>query len=273
MDPADTGTDPLTQDNPPAEVGETTDPAVAQSNEEAGTTPEAPDYGNLLGDENFNPDSLPEELRPAYNQLRADYTRKTQALAQQRDEAAQALEFVASLNSESDRAAALAQIAEAFGPEAILEALGYELDDEGVGSGAPAPEQQTPASDPRLDQLWERLNAEDEARSEAELIAQIEAYADNEFTRLGISDDDVKELVLGRAAVYDLDDQGLPQIEAAAKDVARLLSKQKADIFTQKAQTPAPPVPGTAGEVDDVDFSDPDARQAYMASLLESPTT
>lgn len=32
----------------------------------------------------FNPDQLPEELRPGWNQLQADYTRKTQELAEQR---------------------------------------------------------------------------------------------------------------------------------------------------------------------------------------------
>lgn len=270
MDPAE-GTQPQ-QDNPLDQSGASPTPGPQQP-QETGTTPEAPDYGNLLTQENFDPASLPEELRPAYNQLRADYTRKTQDLAAQRTEAEQALAFVGALNSDEDRAQALASLAEAFGPEAILEALGYELDGNGTPSGQPAPpEAQQPFADPRVDQIMERFSAEDQARQEAELVARIEAFAENEFTRLGVDDDDVKELILGRAAVYELDSNGLPQIEAAAKDVGRVLEAQRAGIFAQKGGAPAPPVSGSPGQTQQVDFSDADARQAHMARLMQGQT-
>lgn len=269
MDPI---ADAPAQDNPPVADGTTPDPAIAQSNSDAGTTPATPDYSNLLGDENFDPSTLPAELQPAYNQLRADYTRKTQTVAAQRQEAEDALAFISALNTEGEREAALSQLAEALGPEAILSALGYELDNEDSGipesGGAPAP------SDPRIDQIMQHLEAQDSEAQEAALISQIQDYAENEFTRLGIEkdDEDMKELILGRAAVYDLDADGLPQIEAAAKDVARLLSKQRGAFFERKENAPGAPLSGSVGQEDDFDFSDPDARAQAIARVMQGQT-
>jgi hypothetical protein len=84
--------EPLPQAQPASEA-----PAPAASDQAAEPTPgEAPaevatepftsaDVGedSFMG-EGFNPDLLPEELRPGFAQLQADYTRKTQALAEQR---------------------------------------------------------------------------------------------------------------------------------------------------------------------------------------------
>src|SRR4051812_1406642 len=80
--------------------------------------------------ENFDPTTLPEELQPAYKQMHGDYTRKTQALSEQRKEAENAVAFIESLRSEEHRQAALQQLAEDIGPDAVLEALGYTTDDD-----------------------------------------------------------------------------------------------------------------------------------------------
>src|SRR2546430_2455221 len=73
-------------------------------------------------DEKFDPASLPDELRPAYNQMRADYTQKTQSLADQRREAEQYQQIVGALTSDD--------------PEmrtAALTALGYDYSQPEIG--------------------------------------------------------------------------------------------------------------------------------------------
>ena len=42
------------------------------------------DAGQPTEDHFFDPNNVPEELKPAYKQMQADYTRKTQSVAEQR---------------------------------------------------------------------------------------------------------------------------------------------------------------------------------------------
>lgn len=256
-----------TQENPPVDDDLLTeaDPAVTEANNEAGTTPGEVDYSNLLDDENFDPSTLPAELQPAYKQLRADYTRKTQTVAQQRKEAEDALNFVSALQDEGQRNQALAAIAEAYGPDAILSALGYEVGD---GELAPVEDEAPSFKDPRVDELARRFEQMDQEAQEKALIDRIQGYTANEFDRLGIEDEGIQELILGRAAVYDLDENGLPMIEQAARDVVSLLDKQRKSYVEQKQNAPAGPIAGSAGQ-EQVDWSSDEARQAYMASIIE----
>jgi len=54
------------------------------STDPSGAAPEPPAPVDTFDGGKFNPDELPEELRPAWQQLQAAYTQKTQTLAEQR---------------------------------------------------------------------------------------------------------------------------------------------------------------------------------------------
>lgn len=238
-------------------------------------TPEAPDSGQApsgsteppsFSEGSFDPNSLPDDLRPVYRQMQAAYTQKTQSLAQQRKEAEAAMAFMQALQDEENRVEALRELAEYVGADAYLTAAGYEFegeDDEDPGFD------QGPVTDPRLEEIvqWrDQLLAE---QQETALISEIESYTETEFDRLGIEDEGLRELVLGRATVYDLDENGMPQIQQAWNDVNALLDAQQKNWIKSK-QAPRGPVSGQPGQEEEYDFHDPEARQLALARRLEA---
>ncbi len=163
----------------------------------------------------LDPASLPEEVRPYYDSMLADYRRKTQGIADRGrdyealeeyggvDVARQALDWVSSLQNPDNALAlhteltsALVQqgydvgTAQAVAAEHVTQARDEELEDEDYGASA---------KDPRVDELTARLakfeefQAEQEARSmsvamaaeydrqEAELIRNNPAYTDEDL--------------------------------------------------------------------------------------------
>lgn len=87
--------------------------------------------------ENFDPSTLPDELQPAYKQLRGDYTRKTQELAEQRKQAESVQAAFTDLRSEDPEISQNALqwltqtglLTEDTVPH-LLGAFGYEIDDQ-----------------------------------------------------------------------------------------------------------------------------------------------
>ena len=217
----------------------------------------------------FNADELPDELRPVYRQMQAAYTQKTQSLADQRREAAEAMEFMQALQNEQDRSEALRQLVNFVGPDAYLTAAGYEFEDEDDDESDESDNPQV-ASDPRLDEIVQWRESLQAQQDEDALISQIESFTEGEFARLGVEDDSVKELVLGRATVYDLDESGMPQIQQATEDVTRLLDERTESWIKSKKSAGRGPTPGQAAEEDEFEFSDVDERQARMAARLEA---
>jgi len=242
----------------------------------APTQTETPDHGQVppgsttsddhsFAEESFNPNELPDELQPVYRQMQAAYTQKTQSLASQRKEAEAAMAFMQALQDEQERADALRQLADFVGPDAYLTAAGFESGDEDSDEEF----SDTPVTDPRLDEIVQWRDQLLEQQQEAELIGQIESYTEGEFARLGLEDDGLKELVLGRATVYDLDENGMPQIQQAWTDVQSLLESQQENWIKSK-KTSRPPTNGSSATEDEFDFQDVDARQARMAARLEA---
>lgn len=211
-------------------------------------------------------DDLPPELEARYKSMQADYTRKTQELAEQRKEAEAALEFINALQDESQRADALRQLADFVGENEYLTAAGFEADAED--------NEQEPMddfgglNDPRVDQLAAEWEDYKKSQQEKEILHEIETFTEGEMSRLGIEDDREQQAVLSIAATLDLDQNGLPQIDAAYKMLNDLFGeKQKSWIDSKKA--PRQPLQGAAGE-EDFDFSNEDERRKRMAALIEA---
>lgn len=228
----------------------------------------SPESGVGTSDDSFtSANDLPPELESRYKSMQADYTRKTQELAEQRREAEAALEFIESLQDESTRASALRQLAEFVGEDNYLTAAGFEADDED-NSDEEFSDEDFAVNDPRVDQLAAEWESYKRNQQEKEILHEIESFTDHEMARLGIEDETEQQAVLSIAATLDLDSRGLPQIEAARGMLEELFNeKQKSWIGSKKA--PRQPLQGTAADAK-FDFSDEDERRRRMAALIEA---
>ena len=228
----------------------------------------SPDTGVGTSDDSFTTaNDLPPELESRYKSMQADYTRKTQELAEQRREAEAALEFIESLQDESTRASALRQLAEFVGEDNYLTAAGFEADDEDTFDEEFSDEDFA-VNDPRVDQLAAEWESYKRSQQEKEILHEIESFTDHEMARLGIEDETEQQAVLSIAATLDLDSRGLPQIEAARGMLEELFNeKQKSWIGSKKA--PRQPLQGTAADAK-FDFTDEDERRRRMAALIEA---
>ena len=228
----------------------------------------SPDTGVGTSDDSFTTaNDLPPELESRYKSMQADYTRKTQELAEQRREAEAALEFIESLQDESTRASALRQLAEFVGEDNYLTAAGFEADDEDT-LDEEFSDEDFAVNDPRVDQLAAEWESYKRSQQEKEILHEIESFTDHEMARLGIEDETEQQAVLSIAATLDLDSRGLPQIEAARGMLEELFNeKQKSWIGSKKA--PRQPLQGTAADAK-FDFTDEDERRRRMAALIEA---
>lgn len=211
---------------------------------------------------------LPPELEARYKSMQADYTRKTQEIAELRKEAEAATEFFNALSDEEMRDDALRQLAEYVGPETLAAAAGFEVADEDNLEPDFSQFDESPVSDPRVDQLAAEWESYKEAQQEQAILQEIEGFTDSEMSRLGIEDEAEQRAVLSIAATMDLDREGFPQLEAAHQMLSDLYgAKQKEWIGSKKA--PRQPLQGSQGE-EGIDFSNEDQRRQYLASLIEA---
>ena len=209
---------------------------------------------------------LPPELESRYKSMQADYTRKTQEIAELRREAEAATEFFNALSDEEMRDDALRQLAEYVGPETLAAAAGFEV-------GEDNPEQdfsqfEEEVKDPRVDQLAAEWESYKQSQEEQAILHEIESFTDGEMTRLGVEDEAEQRAVLSIAATMDLDREGFPQLEAAKQMLDELYgSKQKQWIDSKKA--PRQPLQGEQAD-EGYDFSNEDERRKRIAALIEA---
>ena len=209
---------------------------------------------------------LPPELESRYKSMQADYTRKTQEIAELRREAEAATEFFNALSDEEMRDDALRQLAEYVGPETLAAAAGFEV-------GEDNPEQdfsqfEEEVKDPRVDQLAAEWESYKQSQEEKAILQEIESFTDGEMTRLGVEDEAEQRAVLSIAATMDLDREGFPQLEAAKQMLDELYgSKQKQWIDSKKA--PRQPLQGEQAD-EGYDFSNEDERRKRIAALIEA---
>lgn len=211
---------------------------------------------------------LPPELESRYKSMQADYTRKTQELSELRREAEAATEFFNALSDEDMREDALRQLAEYVGPDVLAAAAGFEVADEDNLEPDFSEFDESPAADPRVDQLAAEWESYKEAQQEQAILQEIESFTDGEMTRLGVEDEAEQRAVLSIAATMDLDREGFPQLEAAKQMLDDLYgSRQKEWIESKKA--PRQPLQGEQAE-EGFDFSDADERRKRIAALIEA---
>ena len=209
---------------------------------------------------------LPPELESRYKSMQADYTRKTQEIAELRREAEAATEFFNALSDEEMRDDALRQLAEYVGPETLAAAAGFEV-------GEDNPEQdfsqfEEEVKDPRVDQLAAEWESYKQSQEEKAILQEIESFTDGEMTRLGVEDEAEQRAVLSIAATMDLDREGFPQLEAAKQMLDELYgSRQKEWIESKKA--PRQPLQGEQAD-EGYDFSNEDERRKRIAALIEA---
>jgi nitrate/nitrite-specific signal transduction histidine kinase len=211
---------------------------------------------------------LPPELESRYKSMQADYTRKTQELSELRREAEAASEFFNALSDEDMRDDALRQLAEYVGPETLAAAAGFEVADEDNLEPDFSEFDESPAADPRVDQLAAEWESYKEAQQEQAILQEIESFTDGEMARLGVEDDAEQRAVLSIAATMDLDREGFPQLEAAKQMLDELYgSRQKEWIESKKA--PRQPLQGEQAE-EGYDFSNEEERRKRIAALIEA---
>jgi hypothetical protein len=210
---------------------------------------------------------LPPELESRYKSMQADYTRKTQEIAELRREAEAATEFFNALSDEEMRDDALRQLAEYVGPETLAAAAGFEVADED-NLESDFSEFEEPVADPRVDQLAAEWESYKEAQQEQAILQEIESFTDGEMSRLGVEDEAEQRAVLSIAATMDLNREGFPQLEAAKQMLDDLYgSKQKQWIDSKKA--PRQPLQGEQAE-EGFDFSNEEERRKRIAALIEA---
>lgn len=211
--------------------------------------------------EAYDPSSLPEEARGAYDaaykRLQADYTRKLQGVSEQRQQADTAMALVEALQNPDTQAQA-------------LEYLGLELDDQ--GEPVETPEAGEPVDDvAELKQWREQLDAERAEQTRQQELQFYQDYIDQQIAEkaqalnLGdLSDEDKEDifaLVLATPAVEQPGGQPLPNVEDALK---RFQSSRDRWIkgYRESKDAPAPPEPGGGSGEPAPSLSDPRARRA-----------
>ncbi len=211
-------------------------------------------------DEKFDPASLSDELRPAYNQLRGDYTQKTQALAEQRKEVEQEQQLLSALRSDDPDT-----------QREALEFLGYEIPQE-------AAQEEDDYVDP-FDELRAEVTALREARDadqQAQQTYQQEQQEINDLekqfsaleqqTGREFSDDEVD--MIAALSFSKRDDTGSPDVRGAYERLySDFLTKQRSQWVGSKK---APKAPQGQSGTETFDFSNSDARVQRMADMMEA---
>jgi hypothetical protein len=215
--------------------------------------------------ENFDPGSLDETLQPAYKQMQGAFTKKTQALAEERKaleaqiaEAQEHREFIEALQQDPETQRALyeqlAELADTWG-EAEDEFEGIDPEVANL-LRAQAETQQ------KLEQM------EQERQTERQQALNMHALDSDlsEITKLrnGTPLDDEELELLGQ--FIQPDENGVLRALPAYQAMNKWFEKRQKQWIDGK-QAPAPPGQGQQGSRQ-FDFKDPDARRRRMAAIL-----
>lgn len=231
-----------TEDQPAVE---TTPPEQGQG-DPSGETPE-----QYFG-ETFNPELLPDDLKPAYQQMRADYTRKTQEIAAHR-------RFF------EDRGITPTDPEAAF--QALAQELGYQLEDEDPeDDDEPFTDEPADPLEARLDALEAERNAE---RQRAQDLQSLTDDLDEITKRMGRKPTEQEIDYFGRYAQRDKNGRlGIIDVY----DRTEKLMQDRQQQWARSKQAPTVQPGGTPG-VASVDLDDPEQRLAYSAELIKQGLT
>lgn len=233
-----------------------TEATGAPSTGEATSTPE-------FFNENFDPSTLSDELAPAYKQMQGAFTKKTQELAVQRKEAESAQALIRDLGNDETRPQALQWIAENYGEQAVLEALGYATDEE------PSEDNADEFRDPRVDELLAQQEQERTQREEAEWLSKVEKSVDQQFesvkSPLGSDLSEIEKQWITSYAIAGLEPgaDGAPQVAEAGKVLQSLYDHWQQGYVESKRAPHVSSVGQSAVKTPNLDSAED--RQAWMA--------
>lgn len=242
-----------------------TEATGAPSTGEATSTPE-------FFSENFDPSTLSDELAPAYKQMQGAFTKKTQELAEQRKAAEAATSFFDDLGNDETRAQAIGWLAENYGEQAVLEALGYATDEE-----EPSEDNADDAfRDPRVDELLAQREAEAKAKQEADWLSNVERSVEAQFKEVksplgsDLSEAERNWITSYAVAGFEPGPDGAPQVAKAAQELQSLYDHwQKGYVESKKA-----PHISSVGQsaIKTPNLDNAEERQAWMAQRLADLT-
>lgn len=222
------------QEAPAVEQDKPTDAPSEVEETSADTKAEAPEFF----EENFDPSSLPDELQPAYKQLQGAWTKKTQALADQRKEfeaAGLSPEWVTALQNPETKDQALAWFLSQHGYELPEEQGEEESDDENF-------EEENVVRDPRVDDLLKEREQEQMEALVSDMHDHIEQLAKDKDLSLT---DRQRQAILREAyeagATPDITEKVFSEW---ASDLDGWKDKLIKDYRSTKKQAPDPPEPG-----------------------------
>jgi hypothetical protein len=301
--------DPEFNPNAPAEPLPVETPAEAPAPDQAATPPtptEAPTPGadefaseatedSFMGGD-FNPDLLPDELKPGFKQLQAEWTRKTQTLAEQRkalealgseEELKTAAEFYQSLQDPEYLKSFYGELGNVVRELGLVEdpaAPAPAADEAPAPAELPAELQQLVSSDPELAPLLERFTGMESRLKEFEQAQAQERQALEEERQLMTQAAEIDRMVQvvreehpdygdeDWQAIYDravaFDGNVLQAAELYAADQDRIVQAYLSRKPVPQAVTPTP---GAATVTEDQGDGEPmtldqanKAAQAYL---------
>ena len=211
---------------------------------------------------NVKPDELPEELQGIYKSLQGDYTRKTQEIAEQRRRAEQASTIYDAIQNRDPQV--LRQIADTYGQETVLDALGYALDEDDPDP----PANDFDALKREFEELKGNITQTQQKAQEEALLARIETDITKQFTGSDLSEKE-REIVTAHALTAGyVTPEGFPDVRKAAEDFEEVLTGRQKK-WAEGKRSPRKPVQGSPGS-EQIDWSDEDARRAVIAAALEA---
>lgn len=207
--------------------------------------------------DSFNPDEIPEELRGAYDSMRADYTRKTQEIAEQRREAEQAQSLISSLQNPLTQAEA-------------LRALGLELDEGDDALSSNEDEYVDPEDEIRQIKAYLAEQEQEKVIMQAEeafldnLARDIDGLEQREKRQLT---DDEQAFILSHAQAQ-LADGETPNVQAAYAMLNNIATSARERYVASKKQAPLAPL-GAPGDKK-INLDDPEERVQALARIAEA---
>jgi hypothetical protein len=239
---------------------------------EAPAPPENPDQPS--GDQepaslaDFDPSEIPENADREWFENRikgfqADYTKKTQGIAEERREAEQAQQVISALRNPNPqiRAATLAHLG--IDERTALELFGYQLEQED-DELADLDE----IRDPRVDKLlqeWESEKANDELKDN--FAAEVERLEGVEKRELSPKE----QKALWRNVQGDLAAYGTANVEEIWSEMKELYSDREKALLDPKRTTARPPGNGGSGSrTVDLSKETPEERRERMASAADA---
>lgn len=222
-----------------------------------GTSQEATEKPDHFS-EKFDPASLPEELVPAYKQMQADYTRKTQEVAALRQPDAVA-DYLRTLRPEDQ--------------EAVLRSIGIELqadEDDGDDDLYSDPDEELRRE---LEELKAWRAEQEQSRQDEEVETFLENSINDQIAALeeatGRELTEQEAQTIGEFAYDRARANGqVPDVKAAYERIYTELLPHERKRWVQSKKTPQAPNGSSASHQPDLD--DPEQRREYLLQRLSA---